>query len=100
MKTQQSSVRPAESDCNFLTGQGCTNPQPGARFYPVFSPRVMGSNPTGSGCFWQLGGTSLPGTRPLFGGSSSVEYGELYQGTFYQVRDASVLEYEDFHRNT
>jgi len=59
--------------CDRTTGTGCTNPPPGARFYPFFSTRRAGS----VGCFWQLGGAHIPGTTNTFGGSSATEFGPL-----------------------
>jgi hypothetical protein len=59
--------------CDRSTGTGCTNPPPGARFYPFFSTRHAES----VGCFWQLGGAHIPGTTNAFGGSSATEFGPL-----------------------
>jgi hypothetical protein len=58
--------------CDRLTGVGCTNPPPGANFYPIYST-------TGSAgaCAWQEGGTFIPGTTNTFGGTSTTEYGSL-----------------------
>jgi hypothetical protein len=56
----------------FFTGIGCTNPPPGAQFYPIFTTRGgQGS------CTWQLGGPNIPGTKQTFGGNSTAEYGNL-----------------------
>ncbi|HYY81117.1 MAG TPA: hypothetical protein VFD04_18340 [Actinomycetes bacterium] len=60
-------------NCNRSTGANCVNPPPGANFYPIYSTR--GSDAVG--CFWQLGGTHIPGTRNTFGGTSTAEYGPL-----------------------
>jgi hypothetical protein len=49
------------------------NPPPGANFYPIFSTR----NDDTVGCFWQLGGANIPGTKNTFGGTSTAEYGSL-----------------------
>jgi hypothetical protein len=59
--------------CDRTTGTGCTNPPPGARFYPFFSTRHAES----VGCLWQLGGAHIPGTTNTFGGSSASEFGPL-----------------------
>jgi hypothetical protein len=59
--------------CDRSTGAGCTNPPPGSNFYPFFSTR----NDSSVGCFWQLGGSHIPGTKNLFGGSSAAEFGPL-----------------------
>ncbi|WP_270886910.1 hypothetical protein [Pedococcus sp. 5OH_020] len=54
-----------------LDGNGCVNPPPGAKFYPIYSTRSGASG----GCAWQEGGTFIPGTTNTFGGNSSAEYG-------------------------
>ena len=59
--------------CDRNTGAGCSNPPPGANFYPFFSIR----NDKTVGCFWQLGGAYIPGTTNTFGGNSSAEFGPL-----------------------
>jgi hypothetical protein len=59
--------------CNRDTGANCVNPPPGANFYPIFSTR----NNDEVGCFWQLGGTHIPGTKNTFGGTSTAEFGPL-----------------------
>lgn len=65
-----------ESSCDFTTGAGCTNPPPGAAFYPLYSTTGR------SACGWQEGGTFIPGTTNTFGGSSASEYGSLL-GLYY-----------------
>jgi hypothetical protein len=60
-------------NCDRSTGANCVNPPPGANFYPIYSTR---SN-SGVGCFWQLGGTHIPGTTNTFGGTSTAEFGPL-----------------------
>jgi hypothetical protein len=59
--------------CDRTTGANCVNPPPGANFYPLFSTR----NDSTVGCFWQLGGANIPGTRNTFGGTSTAEFGPL-----------------------
>ncbi|MBS0417774.1 MAG: hypothetical protein JSR66_08670 [Proteobacteria bacterium] len=49
---------------------GCTNPPPGAQFYPIFSTTQIANE-----CWWQEGGASIPGTIETFGGSSATEFG-------------------------
>lgn len=39
------------SVCDVLTGKGCTNPPPGAVFYPIYSTTSVSGQ-----CWWQLGG--------------------------------------------
>jgi hypothetical protein len=60
-------------NCNRSTGANCVNPPPGANFYPLYTTR----NNSEVGCFWQLGGTNIPGTKNTFGGSSATEFGPL-----------------------
>jgi hypothetical protein len=60
-------------NCNRSTGANCVNPPPGANFYPLFTTR----NNTDVGCFWQLGGANIPGTKNTFGGTSTTEFGPL-----------------------
>jgi hypothetical protein len=62
----------AGGPCDMITGAGCVNPPPGAAFYPIFSTRK-----DGGACSWQIGGTSIPGTRRTFGGTSKAEFGSL-----------------------
>ena len=63
--------------CDRITGAGCTNPPPGAAFYPIFTTAR-----SGGGCMWQLGGAHIPGTLQTFGGTSSSEYGPLLLTTY------------------
>jgi hypothetical protein len=58
--------------CDTTTGDGCTNPPPGADFYPLYSTRGV------NGCAWQEGGALIPGTTNTFGGTSTSEYGAIY----------------------
>jgi hypothetical protein len=71
-------------NCDRSTGANCVNPPPGANFYPIFSTRTDSS----VGCFWQLGGTHIPGTANTFGGTSTAEFGPLlflnYPGPGFQ----------------
>lgn len=64
------------SACNRSTGAGCVNPPPGA-FYPIYT-----TTQRDDGCWWQLGGGSIPGTTNNFGGSSATEYKNLEQSVF------------------
>jgi hypothetical protein len=56
-----------------LKGQGCTNPPPGAQFYPLYST----TNFFPGVCGWQLGGGNIAGTINNFGGTSTAEYGPV-----------------------
>ena len=76
------------SVCDFQ-GNGCTNPPPGAAFYPIYSTRGRG------GCAWQEGGTHIPGTTNTFGGTSTAEYGPLlalYYAGFPGFPAQSIIE--------
>ena len=66
------------SVCDVLTGKGCTNPPPGALFYPIYSTTSVSGS-----CWWQFGGPLIPGTTNNFGGSSATEYSTLL-GSVYQ----------------
>jgi hypothetical protein len=63
-----------EASCDTLTGAGCVNPPPGAKFYPIYSTTVQYSPYQ---CYWQFGGANIPGTLNNFGGTSAAEYGDL-----------------------
>src|SRR6266496_3750280 len=62
--------------CNRFTGTGCTNPPPGANFYPIYSTGVSAEGRNGH-CVWQFGGPYLKGTTNTFGGNSAAEFGPL-----------------------
>jgi hypothetical protein len=62
----------AMQGCDRTTGANCTNPPQGANFYPFYS--AVSKN---GSCTWQLGGSHIPGTTNLFGGSSTTEFGSL-----------------------
>jgi hypothetical protein len=62
--------------CDRFTGTGCTNPPPGANFYPIYSTGV--SHPGRHGhCVWQFGGPYIKDTTNTFGGNSTAEFGPL-----------------------
>jgi hypothetical protein len=66
-----------DGSCDVNTGAGCTNPPPGANFYPIYSTANSGGQ-----CVWQFGGPLIPGTTNAFGGNATVEYGPLTAQTF------------------
>jgi hypothetical protein len=82
-----------ESTCDVITGAGCTNPPPGAQFYPIYSTtsRYVHS------CLWQLGGANISSTRNNFGGTAAAEYGSLYPLVFADPTGPS-FEYLNFHQ--
>jgi hypothetical protein len=64
--------------CNRFTGVGCTNPPPGASFYPIYTTGTStGNHSSHAGCVWHLGGPNIKGTTNTFGGNSTAEYGPL-----------------------
>jgi len=73
-------------------GAGCVNPPVGADFYPIFT-----TNTSGGSCIWQLGGTHIPGTTNVFGGTSATEYGTNPLALFYPAANGGPQYiYEDF----
>jgi hypothetical protein len=80
------------NNCNRSTGKWCTNPPPGAQFYPIYS-----TNTANAQCVWQLGGTHIPGTNNTFGGNSTAEYGSIIALT-YQNRMSSERAFEDYRQ--
>jgi hypothetical protein len=78
--------------CDRLTGVGCTNPPPGANFYPIYS-----TTGTGGDCAWQEGGTFIPGTTQTFGGTSTAEYGGLLPLVYAPaIGRGQVTRFNDF----
>jgi hypothetical protein len=80
--------------CNRDTGAGCSNPPPGANFYPFYSTR----NSAAVGCFWQLGGAHIPGTVRLFGGNSSAAFGPLLFLDYPGPGNMPIHRTNDFRR--
>ena len=78
--------------CNRSTGANCVNPPPGSNFYPIFSTR----NDDTVGCFWQLGGTHIPGTKNTFGGTSAAEFGSVAFPLDYPGTAGPIVRYNDF----
>lgn len=81
--------------CSHVSGNGCTNPPPGANFYPIYTTGTdvandnsqgdqpaqgdrQGNNPRIEGCVWQLGGPAIAGATNNFGGNSVTEYGDKF----------------------
>jgi hypothetical protein len=85
--------------CDRITGIGCTNPPPGAQFYPIYSTgtSTMNRNPHGN-CVWQLGGTGIPGTTNTFGGNSTAEYGPLLFSFYPGPNPATRRRTNNFHQ--
>ena len=79
---------------NVVTGANCTDPPPGANFYPIFTTTHNGPG----ACAWQEGGPFLPGTIDTFGGNAHSEYG----GLFLRIRPGAHFTpsklYLDFQR--
>ena len=80
-------------DCNILTGTGCTNPPNGAQFYPIYSTSEI----LPSVCAWQVGGAHIFGTTDNFGGTSTVEYGEILSLTFIDLT-SSIQLFPDYRQ--
>ncbi len=87
-ETDLPAIEPA---CDPISGNGCTNPPPGAQFYPIFTAR----GGPGS-CTWQLGGPNIPGTKQTFGGNSTAEYGNLLSRPFFVMPGTVELLYADY----
>jgi hypothetical protein len=86
-------------NCNRFTGEGCTNPPPGAAFYPIYSTGTSTENPSANGqCVWQLGGTGIKGTTNTFGGNSTAEYGPLLF-SFYPNPNPAIRLRANNYRN-
>ena len=81
-----------EATCNQQTGENCVNPPPGAKFYPLYTTRW-----DRDGCFWQLGGPDIPGTKDTFGGTSTTEFGGLLQSVYPGLGGPSFA-FENFRR--
>jgi hypothetical protein len=92
-----------EPTCDTTTGAGCTNPPPGAEFYPFYSPRLDRVHGNGrhheTVCNWQEGGDFIPGTVNDYGGSSA-EFGSLLLTTYPGAGFTPVQRYENFNSGT
>jgi hypothetical protein len=66
-----------EPTCDRQTGAGCTNPPPGAQFYPFYTTTIDQGT-----CTWQEGGNYIPGTINHYGGSSTTEFGQLLRTVY------------------
>jgi hypothetical protein len=84
----------AGGNCDRQTGQGCVNPPPGAKFYPLFTTTTA----PGGGCVWQEGGTHLPNTTNTFGGSSKAEFGPLLKVFYPGPGFHPIYHFNDFRR--
>jgi hypothetical protein len=96
-----------EATCNVrVGGTGCTNPPPGAQFYPIFSTtRSPGEDDNaqgnqqgnGAACSWQFGGPFIPNTANNFGGTSVTEYGPILQLAYPRPGGPS-LRFNDYRQ--
>ena len=85
--------------CNRTTGAGCTNPPPGASFYPIYTTgSSTGNHSSHARCVWHLGGPSIKGTTNTFGGNSTAEYGPLLQSVYPGAGGQPVFRYNNFRR--
>jgi hypothetical protein len=79
-------------NCDRNTGQNCTNPPPGAQFYPIYV-----AHSTDDACVWLEGGKYLPGND--FGGTSTSEYGPLLKTLYPGVGFQPIYRFNNFRRN-
>jgi len=81
--------------CDAVTGAHCVNPPVGAKFFPIYTlGRSAGR------CVLQQGGTHIPGTTNIFGGSSKTEFGQkVLFVTYPDVGFQPVTKAEDFLRS-
>ena len=79
--------------CDTQTGNGCTLPPPGAKFYPFWSTRRLSDG----SCTWQQGGPFLPHINN-FGGSAKTEYGSLLKTIYPSAGFQPIVRYENFRR--
>ena len=79
--------------CNVFapSAPGCTDPPPGATFYPIYTTAMSGET-----CVWHLGGALLPGTTNSFGGTPTTEYGPPLL-SYFPVPFGYEGAYENFH---
>jgi hypothetical protein len=85
--------------CNRFTGEGCTNPPPGAAFYPIYSTGSSTQTPSAhSHCVWQFGGPGIKGTTNTFGGNSTAQYGPLLF-SFYPNPNPAIRLRANNYRN-
>jgi hypothetical protein len=105
-----------EPTCHRNTGLGCSNPPPGAQFYPIFTTTTgldaglggdaqggggnnqQGSNDNGSSCVWQFGGPFSPGTTNTFGGTSVAEFSTVLLPLAYPRPGGPVILFNDYRR--
>jgi hypothetical protein len=84
-----------QPECDALTGRHCLNPPKGARFYPIYTLTHSGGR-----CWFQQGGTHIPGTDNTFGGSSATEYStKVLFVTYPDVGFKPITLAEDFRRD-
>jgi hypothetical protein len=81
--------------CDVATGLHCTNPPPGAAFYPFYTSTHNGPG----ACAWQEGGAHIPGTINDFGGSSTTAYGALLPTVFPEAGFTTATAFENFNRD-
>jgi hypothetical protein len=107
-----------EATCVRTTGVGCTNPPPGAQFYPIFTTTTglntglpggggnnqqgnnnnNNNNDGGSSCVWQFGGAFNPGTTNTFGGTSVTEYSTVLLPLAYPRPGGPLIVFNDYRR--
>jgi hypothetical protein len=98
----------AAPGCSHVTGNGCTNPPPGANFYPIYTTGrdlanndrqgEQGNNQQIESCLWQFGGPAIPGTTNNFGGNSVTEYGDKFAQAIPGAGGMPLLRFENNRR--
>jgi hypothetical protein len=76
-------------------GVGCVNPPPNSYFYPFYTTRN-----TEHGCYWQEGGSYIPGTTNRFGGSAQREFGKIQIITYPTAPFGLLTKRLNDYRNT
>ena len=84
-----------DSNCNDITGAGCSVPAKGMAFYPFFTTTV---SPTDGICRWQFGGGKIPGTRRDFGGNPTAAWGNLFTSVFQTGPNSAGNFFTDIRR--
>lgn len=83
-----------DSNCNGLTGEGCSVPAQGMQFYPFYT---LGRSHDGT-CAWQFGGGLIPGTVNNFGGNPTAAWGQLFSSLFQTGPDSAEEFITTFRR--
>ncbi len=100
-----------ESECDVVTGVGCTGQPVEAQFYPIYTAgHLIGGGsfaehgPGGPGgretsCVWQLAGPNYAGTTNNFGGNANAEYGSPLAVPYPEPGPQANFFYTTVHRD-